>query len=63
MSASPARHEEMVIGRLKDELGEVATTELFAIIAWENFRARFNHAVGAEAEGFEEKLCALPKTR
>jgi hypothetical protein len=30
-------------------------------IAWENFRARFNQAVGATEEGFSEgTVCLLP---
>jgi len=28
--------------------------ELTSCIAWENYRARFDHAFGAEAEGFSE---------
>jgi alkylhydroperoxidase family enzyme len=36
--------------------------ELTAAIAWENYRARFNHAFGCEAEGYSEgAFCALPK--
>jgi hypothetical protein len=28
--------------------------EFTAATAWENYRARFNHALGIEAEGFSE---------
>jgi hypothetical protein len=36
--------------------------ELTAAIAWENFRARFNHAMGLGAQGFSEgAYCALPE--
>ena len=35
--------------------------ELTATIAWENYRARFDHAFGIEGEGFSEgAVCALP---
>ena len=35
--------------------------ELTATIAWENYRARFDHAFGIEAEGFSAgAYCALP---
>jgi hypothetical protein len=35
--------------------------ELRTAIAWENYRARFDHAFGMEAEGFSEgSYCALP---
>jgi alkylhydroperoxidase family enzyme len=39
----------------------VRLVELTAVIAWENFRSRFNHAVGIEAHGFAENgVWALP---
>jgi hypothetical protein len=35
--------------------------ELTETLAWENYRARFDHAFGVEAEGFtESSYCALP---
>jgi pimeloyl-ACP methyl ester carboxylesterase len=35
--------------------------ELTSAIAWENYRARFDHAFGIEAEGFSAgTVCALP---
>ncbi len=35
--------------------------ELTSAIAWENYRARFDHAFGIEAENFTEgAVCALP---
>jgi hypothetical protein len=35
--------------------------ELTACIAWENYRARFDHAFGVESENFSEgSFCALP---
>jgi hypothetical protein len=35
--------------------------ELTSAIAWENYRARFDHAFGIEAEGFSAgAVCALP---
>ena len=37
--------------------------ELTSAIAWENYRARFNHALGIEAENFfQGALCLLPAT-
>jgi hypothetical protein len=36
--------------------------ELTATIAWENYRARFDHAFGIEAQGFSEgAFCAVPE--
>jgi hypothetical protein len=34
--------------------------ELTAALAWENYRARFDHAFGVEAEGFTQVTCAMP---
>lgn len=46
---------------LLTELGPAAMVELTAAIAWENHRARFNHAFGAKEEGFSERsVCLLP---
>jgi len=36
--------------------------ELTPAIAWENYRARFDHAFGCEAEGFSEgAFCPLKR--
>ena len=41
---------------------EARIVELTASIAWENYRARFNHALGLEAQGFAEgAACPLPE--
>lgn len=47
---------------LTSKLGVQALVELTAVIAWENYRSRFNHAVGAEEEGYakEGTCCLLP---
>jgi hypothetical protein len=38
--------------------------ELTSAIAWENYRARFDHAFGIEAEGFSAgAFCPLPEAR
>ena len=38
--------------------------ELTSAIAWENYRARFDHAFGVEAEGFSGgAVCAVPVGR
>jgi hypothetical protein len=36
--------------------------ELTATIAWENYRARFDHALGIEAQGFSDgAYCVRPE--
>src|SRR5688500_10952643 len=53
----PRRTFDMLLGAL----GTPAMVELTAAIAWENFRARFNHAFGAKEEGYSEHMvCMLP---
>jgi AhpD family alkylhydroperoxidase len=61
MTATPAEPDPELVRALEAELGVPAVVELTAAIAWENFRARFNHAVGAKEEGYSEGMvCVLP---
>jgi alkylhydroperoxidase family enzyme len=47
---------------LRTRFDERELVELTSAIAWENYRARFNHAFGCEAEGFSEgAFCPLPR--
>ncbi len=62
MTRTPVEISDSLFESLRTALGETALVELTAAIAWENFRARFNHAVGAEEEGFSEgAVCLLPE--
>ncbi|HZS97836.1 MAG TPA: hypothetical protein VFA40_13720 [Terriglobales bacterium] len=61
MTHTPAEIPETLLAELHAEFNEVQLVELTANIAWENYRARFNHAFGLEAEGFSEgAFCAMP---
>ena len=61
MTATPAPDDPTLFHILREALGTEALIELTAVIAWENFRARFNHAVGGVEEGFSETtVCMLP---
>jgi AhpD family alkylhydroperoxidase len=61
MTSTPSQPDAALVAALERELGVRALVELTAAIAWENFRARFNHAVGAKEEGYSEGLvCLLP---
>ena len=51
MTACPVHVPAEVMAGLQRELDDAALVELTTMIAWENFRARFNHAVGAKEEG------------
>jgi len=61
MTRTPVEVPEEMFSALRTKFNEAQIVELSATIAWENYRARFNHAFGLEAEGFSEgALCALP---
>ena len=50
-----------LFARLRAELDDAQIVELTSAIAAENFRARFNHAVGIEPQGFSEgAACVVP---
>jgi AhpD family alkylhydroperoxidase len=62
MTQTPVRVEDSAFAALREQLGERAMVELAAAIAWENFRARLNHALGVPVQGFSEgAVCALPQ--
>jgi len=46
---------------LREKFNDAQLVELTATLAWENYRARFDHAFSVEAEGFTEgSFCAMP---
>lgn len=64
MTETPAHPVPALFHELEAELGVPALVELTAAIAWENFRARFNHAVGAGEEGYSQGMvCLLPEPK
>lgn len=61
MTSTPMVMPKALVEHLQSALGVPALVELTAAIAWENHRARFNHAVGAQEEGFSDQtVCLLP---
>lgn len=61
MTHTPVEVPEALFAKLRQKFAEAQLVELSATLAWENYRARFDHAFGVEAEGFsEESYCALP---
>jgi alkylhydroperoxidase family enzyme len=62
MTATPVEVPADMFARLREHFGEAALVELTAAIAWENYRARFDHAFGIESQDFSEGAsCALPE--
>ena len=61
MTQTPVEVSDALFARLREKLTEGELVELTSAIAWENYRARFDHAFGMEAESFSEgAVCALP---
>jgi AhpD family alkylhydroperoxidase len=52
MTRTPVEVSDELFERLRARFGEGAIVELTAAIAFENYRGRFNHAVGLGQEGF-----------
>lgn len=60
MTATPMTVTDEQVEQLRTLLGEPAMVELTALVALENHRSRFNHALGITAQGFSSDACALP---
>jgi len=61
MTRTPVEVPDALFARLREKFSEPELVELTSGIAWENYRARFDHAFGIEAENFTEgAVCALP---
>lgn len=64
MTKTPVEVPDALFNALRQHFNEAQLVELTANIAWENYRARFDHAFGVEAQGFSEgAFCALPEGR
>ncbi len=51
------------MARLREQLSDEQLVELTAMIAWENFRARFNRGFDVADQGFSKgSYCALPES-
>ena len=62
MTKTPVEVPEALFAQLGQHFTEAQLVELTAAIAWENYRARFDHAFGIEAQGFSEgAYCVLPE--
>lgn len=54
MTVTPVDVSDELFDALRRHFNERQLVELTSTIAWENYRARFNHAFGIESEGFSE---------
>jgi 4-carboxymuconolactone decarboxylase len=63
MSVTPVAVSDELFARLREHFDERQIVELTNIIAVENMRGRFNHALGIGSSGFTEGMvCAVPDT-
>lgn len=61
MTQTPVDVPDELFAALTGHLNPRQIVELTSAIAWENYRARFDHAFGAQAEGFSQGAhCPLP---
>ncbi len=62
MTKTPVEVPDELFGALRASLDDAQIVELTATIAWENYRARFDHALEIGAQGFsEDAVCAVPE--
>ena len=59
MSATPPAVTDELSAKLRDALGEARLVELTGYVALENFRGRFNDALGLRSQGLKAE-CAVP---
>ena len=62
MTRAPAEVPDELYRSLRAAFTEAQLVELVAAIAWENYRARFNHAFALQSDGFSDEgvACLLP---
>jgi AhpD family alkylhydroperoxidase len=62
MSSTPVDVGDELFDALRREFDDAQLVELTNVIALENMRGRFNHALGFGAAGFSEgRVCAIPE--
>jgi 4-carboxymuconolactone decarboxylase len=61
MTRTPVEVPDELFAALQQHFDARQLVELTSAIAWENYRARFDHAFGIEAQGFSEgAFCPVP---
>ena len=61
ITQTPVEVSDTLFRKLRGKFTDAQLVELTATLAWENYRARFDHAFGIEAEGFAQgSYCAIP---
>lgn len=64
MTTTPAQATDEIVARLREHLDDAQLVELTAAIAIENYRSRFNDAMGMVPQGFSRgAFCPRPEGR
>jgi alkylhydroperoxidase family enzyme len=64
MTETPVTVPDELFAELRQHFDERQLVELTSAIAWENYRARYDHAFGVEAEGFSDgAYCPMAAAR
>jgi alkylhydroperoxidase family enzyme len=64
MTETPVEVPDELSNQLQRHFNGKQMVELTSAIAWENYRARFDHALGIESAGFSEgAFCAVPERK
>ena len=62
LTRTPSNVSDDPFTDLQTRFSESELVELSAVIAWENYRARFNRTFALESEGFSQgEVCLLPE--
>jgi alkylhydroperoxidase family enzyme len=57
LTRTPAEASDAMLEGLRRDLDQAQIVELTTMIAWENFRARFNRGFDVDSQGFSEGAC------
>ena len=62
LTRTPATATDEQVAALRESFSDEQLVELTTMVAWENFRARFNRGFDVAEQGFSEgAVCALPE--
>ncbi len=62
MTRNPVDVADYLFTQLRALFDPIKIVELTAVIAWENYRSRFNHALGMKSHGFSDQTyCVVPE--
>jgi len=64
ITETPVEVPDALFDALRARFDSAQLVELTASVAWENYRARFDHAIGIGSMGFSEgAFCPLPERK